>query len=93
MFLNQFITLSVFFYSTTFIFSDKVVLIFCDMCLLILPISFFTGISNLVVGQFKKFSLWSFNVMKLLPVPLISILLMMLASFACLTLSFFIFVV
>ena len=60
--------------------------------LLILPISFFAGFSNLVVGRFKKFSLWSFNVMKLLPVPLILILSMMFVSLACLTLSLFIFV-
>ena len=45
------------------------------MWLLILPISFFVRFSDLVVGRFKKFSLWSFNVMKLLLVPLILILL------------------
>ena len=33
-------------------------------------ISFSTGFFNLVVGRFKKFALWSFNVMKLLPVLL-----------------------
>ena len=32
------------------------------MCLLILPVSFFAGFSNLVVGRLKKFSLWSFKV-------------------------------
>ena len=62
------------------------------MRLLILLISFFAGLSNLVVGQFKKLSLRSFNEMKLLLVPLISILPMMLASFACLIPSLFIFV-
>ena len=91
MFLNQFITLSVFFHSFTFSFLYKVVLTFSNMCLLILPISFFARFSNLLVGRFKKFSLWSFNVMKLLPVPLISILLMF-ASLASLSLSLFIFV-
>ena len=50
------------------------------MCLLILPISFFAGFSNLVVGPFKKFSLRPFNVIKLPPVPLISILLMLINS-------------
>ena len=40
MLLNQFITLSVFLHSFTFISSDKVLFIFCNMCLLILPISF-----------------------------------------------------
>ena len=54
------------------------------MWLLILPISFFVRFSNLVVGRIKKFSLWSFNVIKLLPVPLILILLMTFVSLACL---------
>ena len=36
------------------------------MHLLILPISFFARFSNLVVGRFKKFSLWSLNLMSLL---------------------------
>ena len=92
MLLNQFITLSVIFHSFTFVSSDKVLFLFCNMCLLILPISFFAGFSNLVVGRFKKFSLWSFNVIKLLPVPLISILLMTLTSLSCLIPSLFIFV-
>ena len=92
MFFNQFITLSVFFHALTFISSEKVLFIFCNMCLLILPISFFTGFSNLVVGRFKKFSLWSFNMMKLLPVSLISILSMMFAPLVCLIPSLFIFV-
>ena len=70
MLLNQFITLSVFFHSFTFVSSDKVLFIFCNMCLLILPISFFAGFNNLAVGQFKTFSLWSFNVMKLLLVKI-----------------------
>ena len=91
-FLNQFIMLSVFFHSFSFISSGKVLFTFCNMCLLILPISFFTGFSNLVVGQFKKFSLWSFNMMKLLPVSLISILSMMFAPLVCLIPSLFIFV-
>ena len=90
--LNQFITPSVFFHSSIFIFLDKVLFIFYNMCLLILPISFFAGFSNLVVGRFIKFSLCSFDVMKLLRVPLISILSMMLAPFACLIPSLFIFV-
>ena len=37
------------------------------------------------------FSLWSFNVVKLLDVPLISIMSMMFASLACLISSLFIF--
>ena len=80
------------FYSFTFIFSDKVVFTFCNMCLLILQISFFAGFSNFVAGRFKKFSLWFFNVVKLLLVPLISILSMMLASLACLIPFLLIFV-
>ena len=91
-FLNQFTMISVFFHLFTFISSDKILFTFCNMCLLILPISFFTGFSNLVVGRFKKFSLWSFNMMKLLPVSLISILSMMFAPLACLIPSLFIFV-
>ena len=51
----------------------------------------FAEFSNLVVGRLKKFSLWSFNVMKLLPVLLISILSMTLVSLACLIPSLFIF--
>ena len=62
------------------------------MCLLILPISFFAGFSNLVVYRFKKFSLRSFNVVKLLPVLLILILLMTFTSLVCLIPSLFIFV-
>ena len=92
MLLNQFITLSVFFHSFTFVSSDKVLFIFCNMCLLILPISFFAGFSNLVVYRFKKFSLRSFNVVKLLPVLLILILLMTFTSLVCLIPSLFIFV-
>ena len=60
------------------------------ICLVILPISFFTRFNNLVLGRFKKFSLWSFNMLKLLPVPLIQILTF--ASLACLTTSLFTFV-
>ena len=63
-----------------FIFSDKVLFIFCNMCLLILLVSFFAGFSNLAVNRFKKFSWSLFNMMKLLPAPLISILLMNFAS-------------
>ena len=51
------------------------------MCLLILPISFFAGFSNLVDRRFKK-----------LPVPLILILSMMFPSLACLTPSLFILI-
>ena len=80
-----------FFHSYTFISSDQVVCILCNMCLLILPISFFSRFSNLAVGKFKKFFLWSFNVMKLLPVTLIPILPMMFASLACLIPCFYLF--
>ena len=93
MLFNQFITLSVFFHSFTFVSSDKDVFIFCNMCLLILPISFFAGFSNLVVGPFKKFSLWSFNMIKL-PVLLISILSMTFISlfiFVAVSLSVFLY--
>ena len=62
------------------------------MCLLILPISPIAEFSNLVIGLFKKYILWSFKVMKLLPLPLISILSMMFASLVCLITSLFIFV-
>ena len=89
-FLNQFITFSVFFHWFTFISSYNFFFIFCNMCLFVLPISFFAGFSNL--GRFKKFSLWSFKVMKLLPVPVISILSIMFASLACSIHSSFIFV-
>ena len=82
----------VFFYPFTFISSDKFLFMFCNICLLILSISFFAGFSNLVVGRFKKISLWSLNVMKLLPVPLILILPMTFASLACLIPSLFMFV-
>ena len=75
-----------------FPFSDKVVFVFCNMCMLIVSISFFAGLGNLVVGFFKKLSLWSFNVMKLFPFQLISILSMIFASVASLTPSLFIFV-
>ena len=34
---------------------------FCNIFLVILPISVFAVVVNLVVGRFKKFSLWSFN--------------------------------
>ena len=61
------------------------------MCLLILPISIFAGFGNLAVGRFKKFFLWSFNVIKLLPLPLISILSVIFASLVCLIPSLFIF--
>ena len=91
MFLNQFKTFYVFFHSFAYIFSDKIVFIICNMCLFILLISFFARLRNLV-GGFKKFSLWSFDVMKLLPVPTILILLMMFASLACLVSSLFIFI-
>ena len=61
------------------------------MRLLILPISSFAEFSDLAVGRFKKFPLWSFNVMKLLLVPLILILPMIFASLVCLIHSLFIF--
>ena len=93
MLLNQFITLSVFLHSFTFVSSDKLLFIFFCMCLLTLPISFFAGFSNLVVGRFKKFSLWHFNMMKLLPAPLLSILSKMFVSLPCLIPPLVIFVV
>ena len=83
---------AVFFHSFTFVSSYKVLFIFCNMGLLILLISDIVRFSILVVGRIKKFSLWSFNVMKLLPVPLISILSMTFASLAWLIPSLFIFV-
>ena len=92
MLLDQFITLSGFFHSFTFISSDKVLFIFCNMYLLILPISLFVEFSNLVIGRFKKYFLWFFKLMKLLSLPLISILPMMFASLVCLITSLFIFI-
>ena len=56
MFLNRFITLSVFFHSFTFIFSDKVVFIFCNMYLLILRVSFFAGFIAFVFNS-KNFAI------------------------------------
>ena len=88
--MNQFIMLSVFFHSFIFSFLDKVVFIFCNKCLLILPISLFVVFNNLLVGRFYFFLL-PFNMMKLLPAPLISMLSMMFASLACLFPSLLIF--
>ena len=59
------------------------------MCSLMLPISFFAGLINLVVGRFKKLTLRSLNAVKLLPIPLILILSMMFASLASLNLFLF----
>ena len=91
-FWTQVIILSVFFHLFAFSFSDKVVLIFCIIGFLFLSISYFPGFINFVVGLFKEFSLWSFNVVKSLLVLLISILLKMFGSPASLTPCLFIFV-
>ena len=58
------------------------------MYLVIPPMSFLGGFSNLAVGRFKKFPLWSFNMIKLL----ISILWKAFVSLAYLIPSLFIFV-
>ena len=60
MFSNQFKTLSLFFIHLLSVF-QYVVFTFCNIFLVILPISVFAVVVNLVVGRFKKFSLWSFN--------------------------------
>ena len=80
MFLNQLITLSVFFHSLTFSFSDKAVFIFCNICLLILSILFFEGFSNVLVGRFKKLTLCDETVTYCY-----------FASLACITPSLFVF--
>ena len=50
------------------------VLIWPNFCLLILPISFLDKSISLVVQWLVNFSLWSFRVIKELPLPFISIL-------------------
>ena len=52
----------------------KRLLILSSIALLILPNSFFAGLISRTVGLFKKFSLWSFKVIKHLFLLLMSIL-------------------
>ena len=92
MVLNQFITLSVFSTHLLLFFQIKLFLYFVICVCLFCRFHFFAGFSNFVAGRFKKFSLWFFNVVKLLLVPLIFILSMMLASIACLIPFLLIFV-
>ena len=73
-FLNQLITLAVFFHSFTFNVSHSLEFIWSKICLLILPISFLVRLMSLVVGWFKKVSLWSFKVTKKLDMPFTSTL-------------------
>ena len=73
-FWNQLITLAVFFHSFTFNISHSLEFIWSKICLLILPISFLVGLMILVVGWFKKVSLWSFKVKKKLDVSFTSTL-------------------
>ena len=81
-FSNELITSVVFFQSLSFNFSRNQMLILSNTVLQILPISFFAGFNNLVVGWFTKLSLWSFKVKKQVLVPLISILSNISARFA-----------
>ena len=55
-FLNQLITLAVFFHLFTFNISHNLEFI--------LPISFLAGLISLILGQLKKFTLWPFKVIK-----------------------------
>ena len=61
-FVNQLITFAVFFYSFTLNISHSLEFISSTSCLLILPIFFLARLMGLVVGCFKKFSLWFFKV-------------------------------
>ena len=61
-FVNQLITFAVFFYSFTWNISHSLEFISSTSCLLILPIFFLARLMGLVVGCFKKFSLWFFKV-------------------------------
>ena len=73
-FLNQLITLAVFFNSFTFKISHSLEFIWSKICLLIFPISFLAGLMSLVVGWFKKFALWSLKVIQQLAGPFTSAL-------------------
>ena len=73
-FSNQLITSVVFFYSLSFSFSHKQMLILSNIDLLIPPTSLLAGFVNLIVEWLTKFSFWSFKVIKQLLVPLVSTL-------------------
>ena len=87
---KQSITLAVFFHSFTFNISHSLEFIWSRICLLILPISFLAGLMSLVVGWFKKFTLWSFKVIKQLAVLFTSTLSSIFVSLAYLIPSQFI---
>ena len=89
-FSNQLITSVVFLHLLSCRFSHKQILILSNIDLVILTISFLVGFINLVVGWLAKFSLWSFQVIRHLLVPVISILSDMLARFAYVIPSLFI---
>ena len=71
--LNHSITLAVFFHWLMFKLVYKRLLILSSIALLILPNSFFAGLISRTVELFKKFSLWSFKVIKQLFLLLTSI--------------------
>ena len=81
-FSNHLITLLVFFHSFTLNLLTNFEFIRSNMCLRILPISFLDGFMSLAVGWLIKFSLFSFRIIKELPVPFISILSNIFACFA-----------
>ena len=91
-FLNQLITLAVFFHSFTINLQISSVFNWSKIYLLLLPTSFLDRFMSLVVGWFIKITLWSFKVTKELHVPFISILSNMSACFTCLIPSLLIFV-
>ena len=74
MLLNQLMTSLVFFHWLSLVAFRRFIFILSSIVLLILPSSFFDGFSRRIFGLFKKFSLWSFSVMKQLLLPLINIL-------------------
>ena len=74
MLLNQLMRSLVFFHWLVLVVFRRFRFILSSIALLILPSSFFAGFSRRVFGLFKKFSLWSFMVIKQLFLPLIKIL-------------------
>ena len=81
-FVNQLITLAVFFHSFTSNISHSSEFIWSKICLLILLISFLARLLSLVVGWFRNFALWSFKVIKQSAVPFTSTLSSIFASLA-----------
>ena len=81
-----------FFYSFSLNLPTNSFFIWSHICLFIQPISFLDGFMSLVVGRLVKLSLWSFRVIKELPVPFISIKSNIFACFANLITSLLTFV-